>query len=67
MAKNIGFGLVGTGLIAPMHAQAIRNSKGGRLIAVCDIDKQRADKFGTDFGAKAYYTVESMLADKTGR
>ena len=33
MAKTIGFGILGAGLIAPFHAKAVRDTNGGKLIA----------------------------------
>jgi UDP-N-acetyl-2-amino-2-deoxyglucuronate dehydrogenase len=63
MAKTIGFGILGSGLIAPFHARAVRDTKGGRLIAVCDLAKDRADKLAAEFKIKAYYRLEDMLRD----
>ena len=63
MADTLGFGLLGAGLIAPFHANSISDSKGGTLIAVCDMNKERADKVAADYGIKAYYTYDEMLND----
>jgi UDP-N-acetyl-2-amino-2-deoxyglucuronate dehydrogenase len=63
MAQTIGFGVLGAGLISPMHLMAIRDAKGAKSIAVCDLSKERADKIAAQFGVKAYYKLEDMLAD----
>ena len=49
MAGTIGFGINGLGLIAPFHGKALRDITGGGLVAVCDIAKERADKFGAEY------------------
>ena len=61
MTKPIGFGILGSGLIAPFHAKAVRDTKGGKLIAVCDMAKARADKLAAEFNVKAYYSLDEML------
>jgi UDP-N-acetyl-2-amino-2-deoxyglucuronate dehydrogenase len=62
---SIGFGINGLGLIAPFHAKALKDSKGGRLAAVCDVMKDRADKMAAEYGVKAYYSLDEMLKDKS--
>ena len=61
MAETLGFGLVGTGLVAPFHANSIRASKGGRLVGVCDVNRERADKLAATYSARAYYDMGEML------
>lgn len=63
MAKSIGFGILGAGLIAPFHARAVHDARGGRLVAVCDTARERADKLAAEFRIQAYYNLESMLRD----
>jgi predicted dehydrogenase len=53
------FALIGCGRIAPRHAENIRKS--GKLVAVCDSDKDKADKFAKEYGAAAYYSIEDLL------
>jgi predicted dehydrogenase len=36
-----------------------------RLTAVCDLDAEKADEFGTKHGVKAYHNLEDLLADET--
>jgi len=63
MAKTVGFGILGAGLVAPFHAKGVRDAKGGILVAVCDMSRERADKLAADFKVKAYYQLEDMLKD----
>lgn len=63
MRERIGFGIVGAGLVAPFHARGIRGAKGGRLIAICDLDRERVDRLAAQFGARVYYDLTAMLAD----
>lgn len=63
MAKTIGFGILGAGLIAPFHAKAVRDTQGGKLVAICDLARERADKLGAEFGVKVYYQLDDMLRD----
>ncbi len=53
------FALIGCGRIAARHAENIL--KHGRLKAVCDIDKTKADAFATQYDATAYYSIDELL------
>jgi len=63
MKEQFGFGLLGTGLVAPFHAKSIQNAQGCHLAAICDVDRQRAEKFAVEYGAKIYTDLDEMLAD----
>ena len=54
------FAIVGCGKIAPRHAEQIRQH--GKLTAVCDIIKEKADAFAASYGAKPYYNIDELLA-----
>lgn len=57
-------GLVGCGVIAPLHIKAIGEISELELYAVCDIIKERADTFAETHGAKViYYDYDEMLQD----
>ena len=53
------FALVGCGRIAQRHAEHIANN--GRLVAVCDIDREKADQMAMSTGANAYYDLGDLL------
>ena len=59
MPDRIKFAIVGCGRIAERHALHISNN--GRLVAVCDIIKERADSLATRFDARPYYSLEDLL------
>ena len=63
MKDNIGFAILGTGLVAPFHANAIKASTNGQLIGVCDVDKERAGKFASEYDAAVYTSLDEMLKD----
>ena len=63
MAKTLGFGILGAGLIAPFHAKSILNSRGGKLVAFCDMSQERVDKIAGEYQVKAYYSLAEMLKD----
>jgi len=63
MAETIGFGILGAGLVAPFHADSLQETQGGRLVAFCDVDRERADSLAARYGVKAYYRLEDMLQD----
>jgi UDP-N-acetyl-2-amino-2-deoxyglucuronate dehydrogenase len=59
MIKNIDFILIGCGRIGQRHAEYMQ--KYGNLVAVCDINQERADFLSKCTGAKAYYSVEELI------
>ncbi|MBN1351745.1 Gfo/Idh/MocA family oxidoreductase [candidate division KSB1 bacterium] len=63
MDTKPGFGLLGTGLVAPFHAKSLINSKKAKLIAAVDIDPKRLKAFCEEYDCRAYATLEEMLGD----
>ena len=63
MAKELGFGILGAGLVAPFHAKSVKASKGGKLVAFCDTAKERVEKMAAEYGAKVYTSLDDMLRD----
>ena len=61
----VGFGILGAGMISGLHADALKNSTKAELVAVCDIQHERARKLAGDFApeAKVYAKLDDMLAD----
>ncbi len=55
-------GVIGLGPIGNRHARIYRDDPLAELVAVCDIDRERADQAHAVHGATAYYDVEDMLA-----
>ncbi len=59
------FGIVGCGMIAAVHAQALRSIDGVELVGVADALLQSAVSFAKRFDITAYESYEDMLADQT--
>ena len=60
MALRIG--IVGMGGIGNRHAECYTNNKWTKVVAVCDIIKERADRAAERWSAKPFYSVKEMLA-----
>ncbi|MHC4716950.1 MAG: Gfo/Idh/MocA family protein [Planctomycetota bacterium] len=67
MANNrtVGFGLLGAGLIAPFHAKSIRAAEGCELVAVADLDAERAGKLAEEYGCDGRGSLDELLADES--
>jgi len=62
MKDTLGYGIVGCGVIAPWHARAVANIPDVELVAVCDVEREKAEQLKQEFGAKHVYTsYERML------
>ena len=59
---NHGFGIVGTGVIAAMHAHAIATLPGARLVAVTDVAAGAAAAFAAARGCAAEPDLDALLA-----
>jgi UDP-N-acetyl-2-amino-2-deoxyglucuronate dehydrogenase len=57
----INFAIVGMGHIAKKHIEAIENTEGARLYAVCDTNPVRLEKVDQD--VKRYIDLETMLKE----
>ncbi|MDH7571139.1 MAG: Gfo/Idh/MocA family oxidoreductase, partial [Armatimonadota bacterium] len=61
--QKIGFGLYGSGLVAPFHAKALQASEKARLVAIAARSPEPRAKLAAEFGCRAYTTLDEMLAD----
>lgn len=60
--SDLGFGIVGCGMIASFHAQAIRDMKGARLVALHTSNKENGEKVAQIVGGCAiYHDLEEFL------
>lgn len=60
--NEVGFGIVGGGMIGAVQAAAIEQISGARLMAVCGRDEKRSADFGAKFGAVGYTDYDKFLA-----
>jgi len=61
--KTFGFGIIGTGTIAQVHAKAIGEIKGAKLVAAFDLVEEKAKAFSKEYSIKSYSSLEEFLSD----
>lgn len=59
--RSYGFGIVGCGVIAPIHADAIASLPGARLVAVTDIVPEKAEAFAEERGVAWEADLDAFL------
>ena len=57
------FALVGCGRISRKHCEALRNVEGAKLVAVCDLIRDKAESTGMQWGVPWYTSHETMLGE----
>lgn len=63
-AKRIGFGIVGLGGISGAHVDGLlKATEHARLVAVCDLDRERAARVAAEVGARLYVDYVDLLND----
>ena len=55
-------GILGTGAVARLHAEAIAARDDARLVAVSDVDAARSESFAQQFGAGSVPDLDALLA-----
>ena len=63
--KKLGVAVIGTGQWGKNHARVYKELPSTELVAVCDVDAERAKAMATQYGAKAYSDSTEMLKDKS--
>lgn len=58
---NLGFGIVGCGMIARWHANAIKNIPGAQLAGVTDTGAEYRKAFAEEYGVKAFESAEELF------
>lgn len=61
MKKKIGFGIIGCGMIANWHAQAINDACYSTLVGVTDINENARIEFADKYEICSYETTEDMF------
>ncbi|MBE3138791.1 MAG: Gfo/Idh/MocA family oxidoreductase [Actinobacteria bacterium] len=64
MQNHIGFGIIGCGAIGDIHAKSINNADSAKLLAVSDIDLEKAKKFSQKYNVKYYQDYKKLLERK---
>jgi len=55
--------IVGFGAIGPTHARAVAAAEYGQIYAICDCNKERADKGAEQYNCRALYDFVEVLLD----
>ena len=58
---SIRVGMVGAGWIAQEHRRVLDSQAGAELVAVCDVDRERAETLAESAGARAYLDWRELL------
>lgn len=61
--RKVGFGIIGLGAIAEVHAKALENMEDACLVCGFDPVPGRAEAFAKEHGCKGYDNLESFLGD----
>lgn len=62
--KELGFGIIGCGMISDWHAKAIGQISNVRLIGVTDVRKESREAFAAKYNTGVYDSVEAMLQEE---
>ena len=62
--KKLGVAVVGTGFWGKNHARVYKELQETELLAVCDIDPEKARSVAAQFGARPYTNFRKMLQDR---
>ena len=63
--EKVRLGVVGTGIWGNMHVRAYVQHPSAELVAVCDLDENRAQQMAEKFGIPKYYSaIDDMLEEK---
>jgi predicted dehydrogenase len=57
-----GAGIVGLGRVSRGHARALQGAKNARLVAACDIDPQRVERFTGEYDCAGETSLDRLLA-----
>ena len=62
--KKLGVAVIGTGQWGKNHARVYKELSSTELVAVCDVNVERAKAIAAQYGVKAYSDSTQMLKDK---
>ncbi len=60
--EQVGSALIGCGKVGETHALALKALPQSHFVAVCDVDRARAEVFAARFGVQGYTDAGEMLA-----
>ena len=63
--KKLGVAVIGTGFWGKNHARVYKELDSTELVAICDVDAERAKSVAAQFGVKAYTSSSRMLKNES--
>ena len=63
--KKLGVAVIGTGQWGKNHARVYKELPSTELVAICDVNAERAKAMAAQHGVKAYSDSTEMLKDKS--
>ena len=60
--RQIGFGIIGCGVISRWHADSVSKIEGCKLIGGTDVSPKSREAFAEKYGVTAFESVEALLA-----
>ena len=64
MENKINIGLIGAGRIAGHHIRAIRKNKKFKILAICDLNKKKAENYSNKFKLNIYNITMKCFVKK---
>jgi predicted dehydrogenase len=61
MANELGVLIIGAGRVSAAHARAVERTPGAKLVAVADVDGQRAEAFARRWGCRSFEDYAEAL------
>ena len=63
--NKLKIAVIGTGLVGSFHAETFYRNANSELVAVCDLDKEKANSIANKFNCKAYDNFEQLINIET--
>ena len=63
MNRQVGFGVIGAGMIARLHGRSLQAVDNARLLGFFDLNYSAAEKMAKEFGCRAYASMEELFND----
>jgi UDP-N-acetyl-2-amino-2-deoxyglucuronate dehydrogenase len=62
--KEINVAIIGCGRISGHHCEAIRSTEGMKIVAVCDLEIEKAEDYSKKYNARPYSNYHTMLKNQ---
>ena len=62
--QKVGFGIIGAGMIADLHARAISQLNNTTLVGVFDLNMESARKLAAKFNCRCYFSSDKFIIQR---